>query len=504
VVGRRTATHRRLRIAHLFTLALALCAGAVASPLRADIDPDRERPLPWRSSGKLLFFTDVATSPGPDGKTRVDVAVRIPGDQLRYLDRGDSLVGEIRLGVEFKTRFGKGLATDERPYTLTSPPKTASGWSPGHLLLRTYFVPPGPHQLIVRIEDLQTKKRGLAYVGRKVPEKGVSEGLVTIAAYPSEGLAVGRPLFLWSATPGEKGSEGFRRIPGGEPVLPNPDRTYGLYAAVARSYFEVRPDPQAPEQDVVVRLLAADGRILALVDSVRVTETAPWSGRVGFEVATLPAGVYDVEVRVVAGSDTAVARNRLNVAWRQESWERDPRAFLEEAHFLLDDPDLESRYAEFTAGEQEAYLDRYWKERDPTPLTAQNEERDKFYERVRYANEHYGIAGVTAGMLSDRGRIYIRFGEPDEIRQQVIPTSTATLQDVAREIAYVDDDPAYIQLKKNTIGADERPFEVWTYNRAWDSAQERLRAGSQRRLMRKFVFVDEEGYGNYTLRYSSE
>jgi GWxTD domain-containing protein len=235
-----------------------------------------------------------------------------------------------------------------------------------------------------------------------------------------------------------------------------------------------------------------------------VDEPEPWSGRVGLEVATLPAGVYDLEVTVTAGGDTARSSNRFNVAWRQESWERDPRAFLEEAHFLLDDPDLESRYAEFTAGEQEAYLDRYWKERDPTPLTAQNEERDKFYERVRYANANYGIQGVTMGMLSDRGRIYIRFGEPDEIRQQVIPTGDASVQAIAKEIAYVDDDPAAIQLKKKTIGADERPFEVWTYNRAWDSAEERLKHGSQRRLVRKFVFVDEEGYGNYTLKYSSE
>jgi GWxTD domain-containing protein len=466
--------------------------------------------LPWRSEGKLLFFTDVVTAPGRDGRSRVDVAFRIPGDQLRYLDRGDSLLAEIQVGIEFRTRFGKSLANDVQSHTVTSPPRSATGWSPGHLLLRTYYVPPGPHQLIVRIEDLQTKKKGLAYVGRKAPEKGEAAGLVGITGYPEDRLAVGKPLFLWSASAGEPGdgASGFRRVPGGLPVLPNPDRTYGLYAPIARGYFEVHPAPArdaaSAVQDVVVRLRASDGRVLAIVDSARVEESQPWSGRVGLEVATLPAGAYDLEVAVTAGGDTARASNRFNVAWRQESWERDPRAFLEEAHFLLDDPDLESRYSEFTAGEQEAYLDHYWKERDPTPLSAQNEERDKFYERVRYANANYGIQGVTLGMLSDRGRIYIRFGEPDDIRQQVIPTGAASVQAIAKEIAYVDDDPAAIQLKKKTIGADERPFEVWTYNRAWDSAQERLKTGSQRRLERKFVFVDEEGYGNYTLKYSSE
>ncbi|MGH7724792.1 MAG: GWxTD domain-containing protein, partial [Candidatus Eiseniibacteriota bacterium] len=194
-----------------------------------------------------------------------------------------------------------------------------------------------------------------------------------------------------------------------------------------------------------------------------------------------------------------------NVSWRKESWERDPREFLEEAHFLIDDPTLEARYSEYTAGEQEAYLDRYWKDRDPTPLTAQNENRDRFYARVRYANENYGTEGMLKGMLSDRGRTYIRYGEPDEIRQQVMPTGNQSLQQVAREIAVVDDDPAAIQLKKRTaIGSDERAFELWIYNRLEDSENERLSGGSKRRFTRKFVFVDEEGYGNYTLKYSSE
>jgi hypothetical protein len=112
---------------------------------------------------------------------------------------------------------------------------------------------------------------------------------------------------------------------------------------------------------------------------------------------------------------------------------------------------------------------------------------------------------VTKSVLSDRGRIYLRFGEPDEIRQQVIPTGNQSLQQVAGDIAINDDDPAYIQLRKpGGIGADERAFEIWLYNRLDESETDRLNHGSKRLLERKFVFVDERGYGNYTLKYSSE
>lgn len=460
-----------------------------------------------------MFITDVASAPGAAGdpRSRVDIALRIPGDQLRYVDHGDSLVGELRLTVEFRSRYGKSEHKERRTLHVVAPPSTASGYSPGHLFLQSFVVPPGLHQLHIELEDLQRNRRGLAYVGRRVPEKGSTAGLTRVLAYPVDSLGLGQPLLAWSPdaldSSDARAAGAFRRTPGGAPVVPNPDRVYGLYAPVARAYFEVRPPRETPPapSTLIARVRTVDGRLLAVVDSVVIDESGAWSGRFGFDVSSIPAGAYDLEVEVERAGRVARATNRFNVAWRAESWERDPREFLEEAHFLLDDPDLEARYAAFTAGEQEAYLDRYWKERDPTPLSAQNEERDKFYERVRYANENYGIAGVVKGMMSDRGRVYVRYGEPDEIRQQVMPTGNSSLREVAREIAQVDDDPAYINLRRPAgVGSDERPFEVWTYIRVLGSESERRTGGSQRRMQRKFVFVDEEGYGNYTLRYSSE
>jgi GWxTD domain-containing protein len=395
---------------------------------------------------------------------------------------------------------------------VTAPPKTKSGYSPGHLLLESYAIPPGPHQVIVKVEDLQKARRGIAYVGRNVPEKGQAAGLTTIPDYPTDALALGRPLLAWPqsaldpADSARAARTAFARVPGGAPVLPNPDRTYGLYAPMARGYFEVRPKAGAAAgpDTIVARVLTSEGGLVAIVDSTVVAEDGPWAGRLGFDVSTLPAGAYDLEVEARNATGRARSANRFNVAWRVESWERDPREFLEEAHFLIDDPDAEMRYAESTAGEQEAWLDRFWKDKDPTPLTAQNEARDRFRARVQYANDHFSIQGVVKGMLSDRGRVYLRFGEPDDLRQQVIPTGDRSLQAVATEIAN-DDDPAYIQLRKpGGIGADERPFEIWTYNRITESQAERARHGSQTRLTRKFVFVDEHGYGDYTLKYSSE
>lgn len=63
--------------------------------------------------------------------------------------------------------------------------------------------------------------------------------------------------------------------------------------------------------------------------------------------------------------------------------------------------------------EREQFIAIFWANRDPDPDTEENEYREAYYERVEYANEHFS-SGV-AGVKTDRGRIYLRFGKPDEV-----------------------------------------------------------------------------------------
>ncbi|HEX3747149.1 MAG TPA: GWxTD domain-containing protein [Bryobacteraceae bacterium] len=62
---------------------------------------------------------------------------------------------------------------------------------------------------------------------------------------------------------------------------------------------------------------------------------------------------------------------------------------------------------------RETFIDRFWKRRDPTPDSEENEYREEHYRRIAYANEHF--AGSVAGWKTDRGRLYITYGPPDEI-----------------------------------------------------------------------------------------
>ncbi|HSY14249.1 MAG TPA: GWxTD domain-containing protein [Verrucomicrobiae bacterium] len=63
--------------------------------------------------------------------------------------------------------------------------------------------------------------------------------------------------------------------------------------------------------------------------------------------------------------------------------------------------------------ERDQFIENFWLRRDPTPDTPENEYKEEHYRRIAYANEHFG-AGLP-GWKTDRGRIYIIWGAPDQI-----------------------------------------------------------------------------------------
>ena len=63
--------------------------------------------------------------------------------------------------------------------------------------------------------------------------------------------------------------------------------------------------------------------------------------------------------------------------------------------------------------ERDDFIENFWLRRDPTPDTPENEFKEEHYRRIAYANEHFA-AGMP-GWKTDRGRIYIMYGPPDEI-----------------------------------------------------------------------------------------
>ncbi len=85
----------------------------------------------------------------------------------------------------------------------------------------------------------------------------------------------------------------------------------------------------------------------------------------------------------------------------------------DEVGYIILDEEKDAFKKLSTNEEREQFIEQFWGLRDPTPDTQENETRDEHYRRIAYTNERF--ASGIPGWRTDRGRIYIIWGPPDEI-----------------------------------------------------------------------------------------
>ncbi|MGB0035877.1 MAG: GWxTD domain-containing protein [Candidatus Acidiferrales bacterium] len=67
-----------------------------------------------------------------------------------------------------------------------------------------------------------------------------------------------------------------------------------------------------------------------------------------------------------------------------------------------------------TNEEREQFIEQFWQRRNPDPDSPENTFKEEHYRRIAYTNEHY--ASGIPGWKTDRGKIYIMWGPPDEVQ----------------------------------------------------------------------------------------
>ena len=140
----------------------------------------------------------------------------------------------------------------------------------------------------------------------------------------------------------------------------------------------------------------------------------------------------------------------------------------EEGKYIATEAEMNAFKLLKTDEERENFIDYFWRMRDPNPDTEENEYREAYFERVAYANEHF--ASGMPGWKTDRGRIYITWGKPDEIETH--PSGGSY------------DRPSYEGRGSTTT----YPFETWFY-RHLDNVGDGI----------EIEFVDPTGTGEYRM-----
>lgn len=147
-------------------------------------------------------------------------------------------------------------------------------------------------------------------------------------------------------------------------------------------------------------------------------------------------------------------KEKFEVTWNQKSLIKHRyKEAVSQLEYIADPNEIKELKNIKNNEERIKAFNKFWASKDPDPTTEINELKVKFYYRINVANRLFTVM-QRDGWRTDRGRILIQFGEPDQI----------------------DDHPF-------NIGG--RPYQIWHY---FDDGP-----------YRRFTFVDDNEDGDYML-----
>jgi GWxTD domain-containing protein len=480
--------------------------------------------------GDFDFYLDTAAFRGRDGRVLSEVNVRIPNNEINFVESDGVWNARVRLSVLISDLDGKPVVQDADELDFTEPTAERATQSLHfQTIIKRYHLDPGVYLLSYAVEDLEAPKLTVVGMMRdKVATATVRDVRLLLPDMPPDVPSFSDAKFVWDVEPS------------GDPARmeyhPNPQRMYGLYKDTLMVYMELYlPDEMAKAPSFEFHTLIVDPEGNEVRSStVQLPNPGPGvaTGSGEGSVRTYPillredltrftAGVYTLRVsffldgkpldRINAGS--------FSVAWDLRTWEVPRRELMAEARFLLGDTQFDE-FQKRPTGEQEKMIDKLWKEADPTPETSENEAYQTFLDRLAFVNTHYSDSGPA--VFDPRGQLYMRLGPPDEIVQDVIPLNRETVSEAVKMI-----EDQYHAISFSTHGvkaygtarrshtvdprglADERagdnvayPFELWVYDTAGKPLFERDQV-QEIGIGTRYLFIDREGYGRYKLESSS-
>jgi GWxTD domain-containing protein len=468
---------------------------------------------PVVAEGDIAFHADGAVLLGAGGGEETFLYLAVPGDGVTCvaLPGAEGRWMQVTATLRFLGSDGSPLASTasdlDIPCSETDPNTT---FSRQVISLR---VPERRGSGLVEavLADRNAKRQDLLSQLRSAPRAGTARVQLPLPSMRG-GQGLGGPLFLW----GLGRMEGLARSDGfllgdadamRDGLEPNPARGYGLFQPTLTVYAELYGCASVATR-LELRVLAAGDSSVLFEEWGRIEPGWDRCGIVRqFDVTRLAAGAYviDLRARPAAPSGAEPAgpaprlRGRFQVQWDPESWARPLTERMEEASLLMD-PDRWARFVGLGAGQQEVLLDSLWRayggsELDPQQL------KDLFRERIQEADARFG--GIQRGSLTDRGRVFINFGGPDEIHKELAPQDEDLIYYfLRREIDQTEADDAGGRPRRHPM--DTSPYQVWYYinwgRPLFPQVQSRMRGGSGGL---RFIFVDEMGTGDYRLIYTN-
>jgi len=388
--------------------------------------------------GRGLFAMDGIAFAGTGSEARLDVFVLVGYDALTFVKQDELYDASYEVTVTLTDSAG-GLVGEK---TWTEAVKGASfdqSVSSGAFRIsqRKFQVRPGEYRLVAALQDLESK--AMRKIEAQLPVTDFSAGQFALS-----------DIFLLARV-SQKGD--LRSI------APNVTSNVGELPDAFHYYLELYNRASLDSVRLISTVLDEKKSKALEVDTVVGLHPGRHEQILRIPNGTLPLGDYRLYVRafpphaqnVPDSGYLAVTNRAIVVRWRgMPKSLKDLDEAIEQARYIAKDGELSAMQDAKTPEEKQAKFLEFWKKRDPNPSTPRNEKMEEYYQRVEYANKHFGH--YQAGWRSDMGMVYLIFGPPSNV-------------------------------ERHPFDIDAKPYEVWTY---YD-------------ISYSFVFLDETGFGDYRL-----
>ena len=266
-------------------------------------------------------------------------------------------------------------------------------------------------------------------------------------------------------------------------VYPNPLREISSSTPILYLYSEILGASRFSHSGVHLRYLIHDSRehLQYELEKSLSSITDNIIDAVSIPLDSLSSGVYYISLRVYNSARTDSTSSRLkfflinrNITISTSRFYTEDEMFEMSEFSTYDEAKALDEYSKFSIiatplekrsweklsdlKARQRFLYRFWFVRNPDQKNPYNIELHKFRDRVKHSNIYFSYGGKTNGWSSDRGKVYIRYGEP-------------------------------VERNRHSATMEKRAYETWHYTG--------IDGGGD------FYFVDRYGMGDYRLLHST-
>ncbi len=381
------------------------------------------------------------------GKVRLEVYYQVYNSALNFYRRSNGLVADYELAVyvygDKDMLVDSYRKSDRVRVTSESKAKSNNDYRTNQL---AFELPPGKYKVKLILADPNSDK--VQEREFKIKPKYLNDQKPKLSDIQLVQAAAAA------------GSDTTKFDKGGFTLVPSVSNRYGTQDALKLMYyFEVyRGESDLDSIRVETKLRhATKGMLYRDSLTSEMTDGVLRQFR-EISVEELRPGEFKLEIflRGRRGRELDKKTKYFELVWSEHaSLKHDYGSLVSQLSMISLPKDIEQLKNQETLDDRLRAFNTFWDIRDPTPGTPENEAKSEFYRRVRIANQNFSYLR-TNGWKTDRGRVYIIYGEPDQI-----------------------EDYPFVP--------NQLPYQEWHYYR--DARY------------RKFVFIDETGDGDFRLIY---